>query len=262
VAYRPFRYLASSSISRCISGCISGVAGIAFVAVVTLALQACRVQTMNSVNGDATAFGSTVPAGSSPLFAEAHQVFVTNCVSCHAYFAGYAEQDFITNGYVVVGQPLQSMLFQKLSGAVPGGTGDMPQGGQLPASDITTIQNWISGIQATPTPSSSGGPLNAEQRTAAAVAVIQHSCASCHDTTRTATSTAYDGATVPAFAAFTTNSQFAQSGIIIENQPSESWLYQALLTYGSLNLMPEGGPALSSTDAATLNTWITGINNP
>jgi uncharacterized membrane protein len=247
---------------------ITAVLGATLV-VASAALISCKVQTDNSVNGDATVFGVAAPVGSN-LFEQVNGIVQQNCATCHNAFPSYSQEQWIANGYVVAGDPTASLMFQKIRGAIPGGSGDMPQGGQLSASEISTIQNWIESINApapSPTPSSSsggggGGGLTAAQRTTAALAVIQTSCASCHGVTQTAISADYAGATVPAFAAFTTDAQFVVGGMVTEGQPSESWLYEALLTYGTINLMPEGGPALSAGSSATLNNWITNIGNP
>jgi cytochrome c553 len=185
---------------------------------------------------------------------------------------------------------------------VPGvDPGEMPLGAApLAADDLQTIAAWINQISptaepsATPSPSPSpssdpsSGPssspsvspspvatstpspmpsptvavLNAAQRTAAALAVVSESCSDCHGGVKTATSTAFQGQTVAAFANFTTDSDFVTAGLIISGNPASSWLIRSLKTYGDIATMPQADNPLSSADEAVLSAWISGIGQP
>ena len=100
-----------------------------------------------------------------------------------------------------------------------------------------------------------------------AMQVLSTSCVSCHTTTQ-----AGSQGTVAAFATIaqsyvagttdltTLNTYFVQNNLVLQGNPSSSWIYQALKAYGSINSMPQTG-TLSASDANSLSTWISNIGD-
>jgi mono/diheme cytochrome c family protein len=220
------------------------------------------------------------PTFANTPFARAQAVILTNCATCHHHQAWkqFKEYDFIAKNLVDPGSADGSLLYQKLSGVSIAGVdpGDMPEGGDpLATADVQTIETWIDQISTpqptaspspspipTPSPSASVTLFNATQRTAAALAVIASSCSDCHTKANTASSTAFKGVAVGAFANFTADSDFVTAGLVSPGNPSTSWLIRSLQGYGDIASMPQGGDALSSADEATLTSWIAGIGQP
>lgn len=220
------------------------------------------------------------PSFANTPFGRAQAVILTNCASCHHHQAWnhFQESDFIAKNLVDPGSADGSLLYQKLSGVSIAGVdaGDMPEGGDpLATADVQTIATWIDQISApqpaaspspspapTPSPSASVTLFNATQRTAAALAVIASSCSDCHTRAKTASSTAFKGASVGAFANFAADSDFVTAGLVSAGNPGASWLIRSLQGYGDIASMPQGGGALSSADEATLTSWIAGIGQP
>ena len=195
-------------------------------------------------------------------FAGVSSILQRNCASCHE-FASYSESALLASGYVVAGAPEESLLFSRLKGAGVGGNEAMPQGGQLSPEHIAAIRDWIDSL-AQPTPPPDGGPAGppAADRTRAALDVLRARCFSCHNVARTGASSDYSGTQVPVFANFTTDNQFATSGLVNPGSPAQSWLYRALKAYGDINTMPNGAAALSSADQTSLREWIAKMGLP
>lgn len=222
-------------------------------------LSAC-LQTMNSVSHDGTVFGPAKAPPSGSKFSAAYAVFSSACKNCHGEFLNYSEQDWIDNGYVVAGEPEASALFRKLRGAIPGGNGNMPKGGQLADAEIAAIRDWIAEIQ--PTAPVTPTPLTAAERTAKALAVISGACNTCHAKVKTASSSAYAGTKVAAFTKFTTDQEFIDAGLVVAGMESQSWLCRSLMGYGDIATMPKFSGALTQDQADTLKAWIVGIGQP
>jgi mono/diheme cytochrome c family protein len=231
----------------------------------------CKFQTANSVSGDKEAYSPPEPIDttdeSAVRFAAAKAVFKSKCVTCHSAFVTYTQAQWINYQYVVPGSSSTSYIVTKLAGA--GSDGNMPPGDALSSENIATIKAWVDGIS-TETTSSDGsdgggsgsGSSTPAQRTAAALSVIATSCNACHTVEKTATSTTYSGSRVPAFANstnFASDSDFVVSGLITPGDASQSWLYRALKTYGTIGTMPKNGSAISSSDAEAIANWINGI---
>jgi mono/diheme cytochrome c family protein len=217
----------------------------------------------DSSAGEAALAVGTVDPNASTLFKPAQAVLRNNCVQCHTAFGSYSEAEWLSSGYVTAGDPANSPIFTRLRNAGAGGTENMPPAGALPASDRTAVKNWISGL-------STGSSSGSATRLAAAITALGRtypnsgkSCLNCHSVQRTATSGAYGGATVPAFGTFTTSNQFVTSGLVVDGNPSLSWLFRALRTHGDIGSMPAGeSVSMSVQDAATISDWITNLSNP
>src|SRR5690242_9659431 len=70
----------------------------------------------------------TVDPNASPLFPAAKSVFKKNCAQCHASFSTFTEAQWVSEGYVSIGQPNQSTVFQRIRGTASGGPENMPPG--------------------------------------------------------------------------------------------------------------------------------------
>lgn len=101
------------------------------------------IQTANTFEGDAELYAIV---DGSPAFIAVHDVVKTYCAQCHAAFAGYSEQDFIDNGYVVAGDPGNSKIYTKLRGSNTGGDENMPPSSTLATGDLQKFYDWIEGI--------------------------------------------------------------------------------------------------------------------
>jgi mono/diheme cytochrome c family protein len=220
------------------------------------------------------------PSTADTPFGRAQAIILTNCATCHHHqqWNHFQESDFIAKGLVDPGSENGSLLYQRLIGAnVPGvDPGDMPETGDpLTTVELQTIATWIDQISVsqpspissptpspTPSPTSSAVLFNASQRTAAALAVVANSCSDCHGGAKTATSTAFSGKAVGAFANFTLDSDFVTAGLVSPGNPSSSWLIRSLKSYGDIASMPQSSDPLSSADEATLTSWILGIGQP
>lgn len=221
----------------------------------------CRLD--DSSAGEAALAGGIVDPNASAMFKPAQTVLRNHCVQCHTAFGSYTEAEWLSSGYVTAGDPNNSPVYNRLRNAGAGGTENMPPAGALPAADRNAIKNWISGL-------STGNTSGAAARLAAAFTALGRtypntgkSCLNCHSVQRTAASGAYGGATVPAFGTFTTSNQFVTSGLVIDGNPSLSWLYRALRTHGDIGTMPQGETAsMSAQDAAAISDWITNLSNP
>jgi mono/diheme cytochrome c family protein len=201
------------------------------------------------ISGDGTAGGAR--------FAAAQGVIQRNCVSCHSAFAMHSDSEWIQSGYVVAGNPNTSTLFGRIRGSgVSGSPQNMPPSGSVNSSDIQKVQDWILGIQATAVAN------DAASRTSTALAVLSTSCMTCHSSTKVATSTAYNGAVVPAFLTFTTDAEFYQAGLVFPGDPANSWIYRALRGHGDIGTMPQSGGTLSTSSSDALYNWISLLGNP
>jgi cytochrome c553 len=238
------------------------------------------------------AFPSPQPLPVDTAFGHVQKIIGDNCMMCHANFTGFSESDFVTNKLVMPGNASQSELYAKLIGSNVGGAikADMPlKGAPLSTDQLLDVKDWINQMPAptptatpipsatpsstpsaspvsspspSPSPSASSGTLTAAQRTSAALLVISTNCAFCHGDAQTATSTVFNGKAVPVFAGFTTDAQFVSSGIINAGDPTRSWLIRSLQNFGDINTMPQESSPLSTSDAQTLKTWISGIGSP
>jgi len=231
-----------------------------FLLLATL-LSACGLQTNNSFSSDGTRFGSADldPATTSKEFLAVRELLNKNCASCHAGFVRYTEAQWISNQYIVPGDPEASTLYRRLRGANVGGLENMPQGGALSSDERATFYSWIKAISKEPTPA---GAVSAKARTTAALQLLATSCLSCHSAPRSANSPAFNGAVVPAFLTFTDDTQFVTSGLVVPGNTRNSWLMRSLKSWGDLNRMPKNGVALSAGGKKILEDWINGIGKP
>lgn len=102
------------------------------------------VQTENSSSQDAGLYGGD--GSQTTLFTEARTILYVNCNTCHAY-GSYAEQDFVTQGLVIAGDPDNSELYYRLRGSQgPNTPKDMPVTGQLSQAELNKIRDWILGL--------------------------------------------------------------------------------------------------------------------
>ncbi|HEX4923059.1 MAG TPA: hypothetical protein VFV50_03200 [Bdellovibrionales bacterium] len=110
------------------------------------------LQTYNSSTSDPTRYGTGGGGDSSPggqRFSAAYTIVRNECLGCHNHgFENFTtEQQFIDAGYAVAGQITQSLLYLSLRGnGIDGSRQDMPQGGALSATELTTIREWIEQI--------------------------------------------------------------------------------------------------------------------
>lgn len=233
-------------------------------------LSGCRLKTSTSVSGDADLFSTSgvvldTSVPSAARFSAVRGIIKARCASCHSSFLSYSEQKWVSYLYVVPGSATDSTLFKKLAGAVSGSGGNMPLGDTLSSSDISAFQTWINGMGSPSSFSSDDGTASASTRTAAALSVIATSCSSCHQVSRTATSSVYSGTTVPAFAnsaLFAADTDFVVAGLVSPGNPTSSWIYRALQSYGDIGTMPSGSSALTSSQRQTFVDWINGMGQP
>lgn len=102
-----------------------------------LAMSAC--QTENSSTLDAANYGG-VSGTSSAVVA----IFSQHCTPCHQ-FQAMSANDLVATGYMIKGDPDNSVLYNSLKGSSsPSGSKDMPQGASpLAASDLSIIRDFI-----------------------------------------------------------------------------------------------------------------------
>ncbi len=174
--------------------------------------------------------------------------------------------------YIVVGDPNCSRVFYRISGSgaacadLAGVAQDMPRGDLLSAGEMATLSQWITELGQDDSDDDSDdddveSAPTASERTAAAVAVIALRCAGCHNVDQTAV-VGRTGSTVPAFSAFDENGEFVGADLVSPGNAEESWIFQALKTYGDYNIMPKAESAIPESEAEILRTWIEQIGNP
>jgi mono/diheme cytochrome c family protein len=112
--------------------------------------------------GDTDTDTDTDPAATPTYAADIQPIFDTSCVSCHTTGAASAGLDLTASANIVgvvstqaapmnlveAGDPDNSYLWHKVNGTHggAGGSGEqMPQGSELAAADLATIEAWITG---------------------------------------------------------------------------------------------------------------------
>ncbi len=97
----------------------------------------------NSSTNDPNVYGSGVTGSAS--FLSARGVLAINCMSCHANWSSYSEQDYRNKFLVVQGDPVNSLIYYRIRGNDVGIPGDMPDGGRpnLSTEDMKKIKDWI-----------------------------------------------------------------------------------------------------------------------
>jgi hypothetical protein len=108
-----------------------------------LLLASCELQTLNSVREDASVYGDL---GGSPAFKGIRAIMRERCLECHEEFLSYHESDFISQGYVVAGNPAGSQIYSVLRGSGVGGEEDMPEDSTLEPDQIEAFRAWIDGL--------------------------------------------------------------------------------------------------------------------
>lgn len=99
----------------------------------------------NSSSGDFNLYGSGVSGSTN--FLQARAVLATHCLSCHAEWSNFSEQDYISNSRVTAGNPSSSTLYTKIRGNDAGVEGNMPENRpDLSYDDIKKIKDWILSI--------------------------------------------------------------------------------------------------------------------
>ena len=223
-------------------------------------LNACKLAAVNSTAQDNVVYGGGNTGDGTAAgarFAGAQAVIQRNCVSCHAGLNFKSDTDALQSGYIVAGNSSGSKLYSQMRGSgVAGGAQSMPPSGSLTSDELSKVRTWIDQMA----PTSTVG--DAASRTAAALQVVSIACASCHQTTQTAVSSIYSGSTVAAFANFTTDSEFFQSGLVLPGYPADSWIYRALIFHGDIGTMPKDGIAIPSSAADSLYNWISKMGDP
>lgn len=110
------------------------------------------LQTYNSSTSDPTRYGGGIGGDGTPggqRFADAYAIIQNECLGCHNHgFENFTtQQQFIDSGYVVAGDRTGSIFYLALRGNdLQTGRQDMPQGGALSATELTTIRTWIEQI--------------------------------------------------------------------------------------------------------------------
>ncbi len=111
---------------------------------IVLMIVGCGRNPYNSSTSDALKYGSSVTGSASFLAARA--VMLNSCFACHGSWSAWTEAEFISNGRVVAGSLVDSLLYTRIRGNSTGIAGDMPQNGSLSSEDIVIIKTWILGI--------------------------------------------------------------------------------------------------------------------
>jgi uncharacterized membrane protein len=201
------------------------------------------------------------PLPSPSLFQQSQVILHRSCVTCHKDFKTNNEADFVTNGYVVAGQPSKSDLYVMLigSGETFDGPPTMPKKGQpLTADEIQVLNAWIAGMtpstQPSPQPSEAPSPtpsaspsVGPSSSFAQAQAIMNVSCKTCHST-------------------FVTNSEsdFISQGLVIPGLAAKSALFARIIgsgetIFGTPN-MPMIGNHLTAIQLQVIQDWINGIS--
>ena len=108
-----------------------------------LGTSAC-IQTENSSTLDAATYGDI---GGSAAFTASRKIMSQSCANCHSYHT-MTETALIAAGLVIAGQPDNSKIYYRLAGSAgTSGPKNMPTGGALSTSEVTTIRTWIQNIQ-------------------------------------------------------------------------------------------------------------------
>jgi len=187
------------------------------------------------------------------LAAKSGQILTASCASCHTATSGPAgvfnltnTDHLISSGLIVVGKPAQSVIYQSIN------TGSMPPGGGMSTYDIAVIGEWIASLgpsggptptpTPTPTPSSTPGATPTPAPVSFAnlqSTILTPKCVGCH------------GGGAPSAGIDLSTYANVKTQVNLAN-PAMSKLYTSVTTGG----MPKGAPALSSTDASKILSWI------
>ncbi|MBX2987995.1 MAG: hypothetical protein KF802_08855 [Bdellovibrionaceae bacterium] len=119
---------------------------IMMISIAYVLLAACgKVQ--NSSSQERQTYNPTLPAGSAG-FVPVQSAIIQKCGGCHAWVS-WSEAQFVSNGYVVPGNPGASQLYARNIGATSGaGPRTMPPMGQTPMTndELGAMVAWINSL--------------------------------------------------------------------------------------------------------------------